>query len=229
MKRGSLNTCVFRTRDVHREHSATLWWFYPCALDRSATRHGLNCWCNLAFEYLVIWLSLVWSWVVEIYAWSTIWNYFDLRQPQQPQIKSVKIQSCFCSFFVQILIIFLLILSLYGSIHADINSLLGKLNNMFGFCSLFISFCNTWEKNCWKRQKLFSQKCSKNLHNHGQYGILIFSCLLQCKYIWSNYGGITVYHNTSTIFRCNVPLHLNIPIAKVRYPKIYSDMIVKCQ
>ena len=49
-----------------------------------------------------------------------------------------------------------------------------------------------------------------------------------CKYIQSNYDGITVYHRTSTIFRCNVPLHLNIPIAKIRYPKIYHDMIVKC-
>ena len=52
---------------------------------------------------------------------------------------------------------------------------------------------------------------------------------MHCKYIRSNYDGITVYHRTSTIFRCNVPLHLNIPIAKIRYPKIYSDMIVKCQ
>ena len=129
-------------------------------------RDVLNCWCDLAFEFLVIWLSLVWSWVVEIYAWLTIWNYFDLRQPQQPQRKSVKIQSCFCSFFVQILISFLLILSLYGSIYAEINSLLDKLNNMFGFCSLFISFCNTWEKNCWKRQKKISQKCTKKLHNN---------------------------------------------------------------
>ena len=53
--------------------------------------------------------------------------------------------------------------------------------------------------------------------------------IVHCKYIRSNYDGITVYHRTSTIFRCNVPLHLNIPIAKIRYPKIYSDMIVKCQ
>ena len=55
--------------------------------------------CDLDSELLVFWLSLVWSWVVEIYAWSTIWNFFDLRQPQQPQIKSVKIQSYFCTFF----------------------------------------------------------------------------------------------------------------------------------
>ena len=53
--------------------------------------------------------------------------------------------------------------------------------------------------------------------------------LVHCKYIRSNYDGITVYHRTSTIFRSNVPLHLNIPIAKIGYPKIYSDMIVKCQ
>ena len=24
------------------------------------------------------------SWVVEIYAWSIIWNFFDLTRPQQP-------------------------------------------------------------------------------------------------------------------------------------------------
>ena len=57
----------------------------------------LNCWCDLDFESLVFWLSLVWSWEVEVYAWTTIWNFFNLRQPQQPQIKSVKIQMCFCS------------------------------------------------------------------------------------------------------------------------------------
>ena len=37
----------------------------------------------------------MWSWLVEIYAWSTIWIFFDLSQPQ---IKIAKIQSCFCSF-----------------------------------------------------------------------------------------------------------------------------------
>ena len=58
---------------------------------------------------------------------------------------------------------------------------------------------------------------------------VVLTANVHCKYIRSNYDGITVYHCTSTIFRCNVPLHLNIPIAKVRYPKIYSDMIVKCQ
>ena len=56
-----------------------------------------------------------------------------------------------------------------------------------------------------------------------------FTKKIHCKYLWPNYDGITVYHRTSTIFRCNVPLHLNIPIAKDRYPKIYCDMIVKCQ
>ena len=52
---------------------------------------------------------------------------------------------------------------------------------------------------------------------------------IHCKYIWSNYDGITIYHRTSTIFRCNVPLFLNIPITKIRYPNFYSDMIVECQ
>ena len=62
-----------------------------------------------------------------------------------------------------------------------------------------------------------------------QIGMPVVRPHVHCKYIRSNYDGIAVYHRTSTIFRCNVPLHLNIPIAKVRYPKIYSDMIVKCQ
>ena len=53
--------------------------------------------------------------------------------------------------------------------------------------------------------------------------------IAHCKYLRPNYDGITVYHRTSTIFRCNVPLQLNIPIATIRYTKIYSDMIVKCQ
>ena len=103
----------------------------------------LNCSCDLDFEFLVFWLSLVWSWVVEIYAW----NFFDLRQPQQPQIKSVQIQSWFCSFFVQILINFLLVLSLYDSIFSENNSLPDEFNNMFGFSSLFTSFCYTYENN----------------------------------------------------------------------------------
>ena len=38
----------------------------------------LNCSSDLDFKLWVFWLSLVWSWIVEIYAWSTIWNYFDL-------------------------------------------------------------------------------------------------------------------------------------------------------
>ena len=34
-------------------------------------------WCSVAF------------WVVEIYAWSTIWNFFDLTQPQRPPSESM--------------------------------------------------------------------------------------------------------------------------------------------
>ena len=44
-------------------------------------RDVLNCWCNLAFEFLVFWLSLVWSWEVEI------WNFFDLSQPKCQNLK----------------------------------------------------------------------------------------------------------------------------------------------
>ena len=69
-------------------------------------RDVLTCWSDLAFEFLVFWLSLVWSWVVEIYAWSTIWNYFDLRQPQQPQRKSVKIQSWIAHFLSKFWLVF---------------------------------------------------------------------------------------------------------------------------
>ena len=29
------------------------------------------------------------SWVVEIYAWSIIWNFFDLTRPQQPLSEKV--------------------------------------------------------------------------------------------------------------------------------------------
>ena len=29
------------------------------------------------------------SWVVEFYAWSTIWNFFDLTRPQQPPSERV--------------------------------------------------------------------------------------------------------------------------------------------
>ena len=83
--------------------------FFPCILHLcffyarttgcfNAKSDVFNCSCDLDFELLVFW-------VVEIYAWSTIGNIFDLRQPQQ---KSVKIQMCFCSFFVQVLIILFL-------------------------------------------------------------------------------------------------------------------------
>ena len=34
------------------------------------------------------WCSVA-SWVVEIYAWSTIWNFFDLMWPQWPQTEKV--------------------------------------------------------------------------------------------------------------------------------------------
>ena len=119
----------------------------------------------------------MWSWVVEIYAWSTIQNFFDLRQPQQPQIKNVKIQSCFCSFFVQILRNFLLILSLHGSIYAETNSLPDKLNNRFGFCSFLWNQTNLdgtksavipgiflviHSQNKKKNYSKFEQKLSKN-------------------------------------------------------------------
>ena len=41
----------------------------------------------------------------------------------------------------------------YMTQHMLSNSLLHKFKNIFGFCSLFISFCYTFEKNLWKRQK----------------------------------------------------------------------------
>ena len=41
------------------------------------------------------------SWVVEIYAWRTIWKFFDLRDPQQS--KSVKIQVVFAHFLCKFL------------------------------------------------------------------------------------------------------------------------------
>ena len=68
-------------------------------------------WCFEMLVWLGFWifcllinLGVVLS--LEIYAWSTIWNLFDLRQPQQPLIKSVQIQMWFFSIFVQILINF---------------------------------------------------------------------------------------------------------------------------
>ena len=56
---------------------------------------------GVRMQNVMFWIaSLVWSWAVKIYAWTTIWNFFDLRQPQQTWIKNVKIQRCFCSIFV---------------------------------------------------------------------------------------------------------------------------------
>ena len=55
----------------------------------------LNYSCDLDFELLVFWLSLLWSLVVAIYAWSTIWTFFDLKQPQQPRIKISKLKGAF--------------------------------------------------------------------------------------------------------------------------------------
>ena len=86
-------------------------------------------------------------------------------------------------------------------------------------------FCNHWTK---KEQRIKQRTCNEKVW----FWIVIGPHFLisgHCKYIRLNYDGITVYHRTSTIFRCNVPLQLNIPIATVRYTKIYSDMIVKCQ
>ena len=127
--------------------------------------------CDFDFELLACWLSSVWSWVVKIYAWSTIWNFFDLRQPQQSQIRSVKTQTCFCSFFVQILIDFLLILSLYDCMTACL------LNStfFFYFCSLFISFCYTYEKNWWKTQKFIFEKCKKTCIIQRELKLFLFS------------------------------------------------------
>ena len=122
----------------------------------------LNCWCDLAFEFLVFWLSLVWSWVVEIYAWSTIWNFFDLRQPQQPQIKSVKIQSCFCSIFVKLFID----LSFYSEkIWLKICQewqLTWYHQDLFGFTLIMQVFSTLFKSEFLSFSTFFFHKCSKN-------------------------------------------------------------------
>ena len=127
----------------------------------------------------------MWSWVVEIYAWLTIWNYFDLRQPQQPQRKSVKIQSCFCSLFVQILISFLLNLSLYDSKYARNDSWLDTIKICLvsqWLCKFFLHF---WEKNFCLFQQFFSQVLQKLIKRLQKPNILfnLSSKLLISAYI----------------------------------------------
>ena len=125
-----------------------------------------NCCCELAFELLVVWLSLVQS-----SGNLCLINCLKLFWPQTASAASddkCQNSKLFLLNFCLNFIIFLFILSLYGSIYAEINSLFNKLNNMFGFCSFFISFCYTYEKNCWKKQKFTFQKCRKNLHNHSE-------------------------------------------------------------
>ena len=74
-----------------------------------------------------------------------------------------------------------------------------------------ISFTQLWH---------IGVKSLLNLVSYACITLQIYTIELRWNYSLSSY---------LSIFRCNVPLHLNIPIAKVRYPKIYSDMIVKCQ
>ena len=71
-----------------------------------ANLYTLNGWYDLDFNFLVNIVTFLGSWDADIFTRSTNFNFFDLRQPQQPQIKSVKIQSWFCSIFVKILIKF---------------------------------------------------------------------------------------------------------------------------
>ena len=106
----------------------------------------------------VTWILNYWSfeqacrgpeYLVKIYAWRTIWNFFELRHPQQPQMKSVKIQSCICSIFIW-----------FWTYTYKTQSMLSKIQQYFGYFWLlqsFISFCYTFEKNWWKRQKFTFQ------------------------------------------------------------------------
>ena len=50
---------------------------------------------------------------------------------------------------------------------------------------------------------------------------------IHCKYIRWEYDQITAIHSTTTIFHCNVPLQLNIPIATITYPKNSSKLMVE--
>ena len=97
---------------------------------------------------------------MEIYAWSTI------RQPQQPQVKSVKIQSFFLSFFVQIWINFLLILRLYNWIYGGNDSWLNTIK--ICLVSLWLcKFLSTFLKNefltCFVLQNLIERLQKQNI------------------------------------------------------------------
>ena len=55
----------------------------------SAKGDVLTSWYDSDFRVRVKKNRFLWSWVAEIYAWTTNLDFFDLTQPQQPQIKKV--------------------------------------------------------------------------------------------------------------------------------------------
>ena len=58
---------------------------------------------GVRMQNVMLWTAcLVWSWAVEIYAWTIIWNFFDLRQPQQ---QPRKCQNSFCPKLICLLIL----------------------------------------------------------------------------------------------------------------------------
>ena len=59
----------------------------------------LNCSCDLDFELWVFWLNLLWSWIVDIYAWSTIWHFFWPHIASTASDKSFKFKDVFAQFF----------------------------------------------------------------------------------------------------------------------------------
>ena len=96
--------------------------FSPSDISKKMSRHFLLHFQIVMGSYRVFERKI---WYFELFLWLGFWivsfsiklgvvlssgnlclindlKIFDLIQPQQPQIKSVKIQSCFCSILVQI-------------------------------------------------------------------------------------------------------------------------------
>ena len=112
----------------------------------------LNCSCDLDFELWVFWLNLVSSWIVKIYAWSTIWNFFWPHIASTASDKSFKFKDVFAQFFPTSDYLFFWIRgymtkpSKFVWFHFDCVSFFYTFENW-----IFIFFTN------------FYHKCSKNL------------------------------------------------------------------
>ena len=121
MRQTSFNCCFFLSYRVSRlELTKSKELYRPDVFSKST-----NNWCSVA------------SWVVEIYAWSTIWQFLDLmRPPQWPQIKVSKFKEVSAQFlfnFCLFLSFFLFWPYIYDEIYADTTAFL-KSKHIIWFC-----------------------------------------------------------------------------------------------